>query len=122
VKRKIAILFLSFYVLGSTECHQVLRMPLLVKHYYEHQQQVDSLTFWEFLVLHYKNDVAHDDQDMSLPFKDCHHAAATSAPAVPCQRFTFTPLSPVTTENLFSFNQEQLPTSYLGEIFQPPRI
>ncbi|HRI79105.1 MAG TPA: hypothetical protein PLR06_06160 [Cyclobacteriaceae bacterium] len=97
-------------------------MPLLVEHYYQHQQQVNSLTFWEFLVLHYKTDVAHDDQDMSLPFKDCHHASATSAPAVPSQRFTFAPSPPVSAEKLFFFSHEQLPTSYLGEIFQPPRI
>lgn len=122
MKRKLVIVLLSLYVLASTECHQVLRLPLLVKHYSEHHQKADNLTFWEFLVLHYKTDVAHDDQDMRLPFKDCHHSLASSSMAVPSQRFMLTPLSPALVEKILSFNHPQVHSSFPGEVFQPPRI
>jgi hypothetical protein len=122
VKRKFVIVLLSLYLIASTEFHQVLRLPLLVEHYVEHHEQVKDMTFWEFLVMHYKTDVPHDDQDMSLPFKDCHHSLTAQAIAMPVQKISLTSLIPTQGDRLLSFDHSQFHSSYLGEIFQPPKI
>ena len=74
MKQKLIIALLSLYLIASTEFHQVLRLPLLVEHYVEHHELVKDMTFWEFLVMHYESDVAHDDQD------SVQQARATSKP------------------------------------------
>jgi hypothetical protein len=121
VKSKIIVGLLFVYLLSSTEVHELLRLPLLVRHYAEHKEQVTEITFWEFLVMHYETDVAHDDQDMRLPFKTCHHSLASAAMAVTSQRITLSiPLSVMVKQGLASHHSAPL-ASYLEEIFQPPK-
>ena len=122
MKQKLTIALLSLYLIASTEFHQVLRLPLLVGHYAEHHELVKDMTFWEFLVMHYESDVAHDDQDMRLPFKDCHHSLTAQAIAMPVQKISLTLLTPTQGDRLLSFEHSQFLSSYLGEIFQPPKI
>jgi hypothetical protein len=122
VKAKIVIVLLAAYLIGSTEFHQVLRLPLLVEHYTEHRAQVQEMSFWEFLVMHYKTDVPHDDTDMSLPFKDCHHASAVSFTVLPSQRITLALSAMAPSKPLHFFNNSFFHSSYLGKIFQPPKV
>lgn len=122
MKAKIVIFLVSMYLITSTEFHQVLKLPLLVKHYVEHQEKVNDITFWEFLVMHYKTDVAHDDQDMSLPFKDCHHSITAQALAMPTQKISLDSQPTMVSRRLPIFTHTQFLSSYPGEIFQPPRI
>jgi hypothetical protein len=121
VKSKISLAILLVYLVASTELHQVFKLPLLFQHYTEHKVQVQEMTFLEFLVMHYKSDVAHDDQDMKLPFKDCHHSATSSITAIPVQKISIqAPASPPG-EKLRAINQNPFHSSFLDEIFQPPR-
>ena len=95
---------------------------MLVEHYAEHHELVKDMTFWEFLVMHYESDVAHDDQDMRLPFKDCHHSLTAQSIAMPVQKIALTSLTPIQGDRPLSFDQSQFHSSYLEEIFQPPKI
>ena len=119
MRNKLILLLVSLYLLGSTEFHQVLKLPLLLEHYAEHRGKVE-MTFWEFLVMHYETDVPHDDRDMSLPFKDCHHSQSAQFVAVPHQNITLIDTSS-SIKILPLFCHSHLTASYLGEIFQPPR-
>ena len=119
MKRKAILLLVSLYLLGSTEFHQVLKLPLLVRHYEEHRGQAE-MTFWEFLVMHYETDVPHDDQDMSLPFKDCHHSQTAQSMGLPSQHITLAVIR-VSDEVPPSFYHADLGSTVLEEIFQPPR-
>jgi hypothetical protein len=121
VKGKIIVGMLLIYLVSSTEVHELVRLPLLVKHYQEHKEQVTGITFWEFLVMHYKTDVPHDDQDTRLPFKTCHHSLASTALAVTSQRITLTIPLPVVVKQELSSHHSIPQASYLEEIFQPPR-
>src|SRR3954462_3822335 len=117
MRSKIIMGLLLAYLVSSTEVHELLRLPLLVKHYQEHKQQVADITFWEFLVMHYETDVPHDDQDMRLPFKTCHQTLASPALAVTSQGVTLTiPLSVVVKQSLPS-DHGAPNASYLEEIF-----
>jgi hypothetical protein len=122
VKERFVIALIALYLIASTEFHQVLKLPLLVQHYTEHHDQVQDMTFWEFLVMHYETDVPHDDQDMSLPFKDCHHPLTAQSIAMPVQKISLAALTPVQTDRLPIFDHSGFHSSYLEEIFQPPKI
>ncbi|HWA35580.1 MAG TPA: hypothetical protein VG737_15670 [Cyclobacteriaceae bacterium] len=121
MKRKIIFGLLFAYLVSSTEAHELLRLPLLFKHYQEHREQVADITFWEFLVMHYETDVPHDDQDTRLPFKTRNHSLASTALAVTSQRITLTIPLPVVVKTALSPQHSVPNASYLDEIFQPPR-
>ncbi len=72
MKRCIAILFITIFVLSSTEAHQLLRVPYIFKHYIEHHRENNQISFLTFLDMHYMHGSprgADYDEDMKLPFK-----------------------------------------------------
>ena len=121
VKRILSIFFLALYLISFTELHQVLRLPLLVDHFNEHQAQVPDMSFIEFLVMHYETDVPHDATDMKLPFKDCGHSIVASPIAVTTQKISLSESFATPRQEFASAYQEFIPASYLNEIFQPPK-
>jgi hypothetical protein len=120
MRRFTAIVFISLYAMTFTECHQVLKLPLLFKHYQEHSSAVD-MTFVEFLVMHYKTDVPHDDTDMQLPFKTCGHSQAASTIALITQKITLKEPTAVDAVSQIAFYQQISPSLLSHDIFQPPR-
>ncbi len=126
VKRFIAISFLSITLFSQTEFYQLLKLPVLFKHFTEHRSNNLNISFAEFLVLHYvtphQNDADHD-RDMQLPFKstDCvqsnlltffisnHDAIEVAAPEVPSVQTAFV-------------NTDWIPSIHVADIWQPPRI
>jgi hypothetical protein len=72
LKQQIAIFLFAIFLIGNSPCKEVLKLPLLVQHFAEHQQQHPNLTFLQFLQMHYLHDnanVADHDTDLKLPFK-----------------------------------------------------
>lgn len=121
MRRSLATFFFLLYAISFTEIHQALRLPVLLEHYYEHSANVE-LTFWEFLVMHYETDVAHDETDNSLPFKECGHSASVPTIAVP--HFYQVPQNrPVQTgKDHHSFYLSRSPQLSGVDIFQPPKV
>jgi hypothetical protein len=112
---------LVLYINSYTEFHETLRLPVLLEHYAEHKQQVKDMSFWEFLVMHYKTDVSHDSQDNRLPFKDRGHSFTAPVMALPIQKIALNESTPLTEINHSSAYTEADVTSHLSDIFQPPR-
>lgn len=121
MRRLLSIGFLLLYLGSFTELHQVMRLPLLVEHFVEHQSLVPQMSFLEFLVMHYKTDVPHDATDMSLPFKDCSHSVVTPTSVLPEQKIALSEQPALNTQTFSSFYFSFLPASHLSEIFQPPK-
>lgn len=107
-----------------TSLCQVYKVPLLLKHFAEHQSLNHSITFSDFLSMHYLGKDINDDddeKDMQLPFKKVE--AHTS-------NFVFVP-DPL----VFTFPRTHLPvraeygpavpqvdySTVLGSLFRPPR-
>lgn len=68
-----AIFLLAVHLGGNTELGQLLKLPTLLSHYYEHQQNDPSVGFVDFIVMHYAGDdgtTADDAADQQLP---CHN-------------------------------------------------
>jgi hypothetical protein len=73
---RLLIFIISFQLLsGGTFLPEVLKLPLLISHFQEHQAEDASITFFEFLKLHY-NDNEHTQNSNhpheKLPFKHQH--------------------------------------------------
>jgi hypothetical protein len=96
-------------------------MPLLIDHYHQHKKLVKEISFWEFLVMHYKTDVAHDSDDNQLPFKDAAHSFTASILALPIPKIILQEKEPISRVVHLSSYSESFISSHLSKIFQPPR-
>jgi hypothetical protein len=122
MRRFSAIGLLLFYLVSFTEFREVLRLPLLIEHYGEHKSQVSEMSFLEFLVMHYETDVAHDDTDMSLPFKDCGHSLGVSIVLLPSQKMSLSGPLETTSSAFHFFYLQHEPKLLAADIFQPPKL
>ena len=69
----ISLLFVYLY--STTEFNQLLKLSFLVEHFIEHKEENQSLSFLDFLKMHYLLDStkhADKEKDMKLPFKSGH--------------------------------------------------
>lgn len=72
MRKFLAIFLISIHLLGNTEVGQLVKLPSLVSHFFQHHQLDQSIDFIEFLVMHYAGDdgtTADDSFDNTLP---CH--------------------------------------------------
>jgi hypothetical protein len=105
---------------------ELLKLPILIQHYTEHKQQSSSISFIDFLDIHYMHGSPKDadyDRDMQLPFKSCTHSSLTFAAFIIPAPETFTlrriahsarKLKTILSSSDYSYN-------YLSSIWQPPR-
>ncbi|RFM28511.1 hypothetical protein [Deminuibacter soli] len=112
-------------VLHSTALNQLLKLPVLVAHYIEHQHRDSHISVLDFLSMHYwgkdinDND---DDRDRQLPFKtvDMHSLHCSFVPL----------LKPIalkqredhcTVINYPAIKDQYLPDPARASLFRPPR-
>ncbi|MBL7850494.1 MAG: hypothetical protein JNN04_06300 [Cyclobacteriaceae bacterium] len=122
MRRLAAIGMLVLHLSLFTEMNELMRLPLLVEHFMEHQAMVPEMSFFQFLAMHYKTDVAHDSTDMELPFKSCDHSVASPTFTFPQQEFELITAFTSATLQFPSHYNSFIPSTGLNEIFQPPRI
>lgn len=127
MKKCVAIFLLSLYLLSTTEAHQLLKLPLLVQHYFQHKAENNNLTLLSFLEMHYAETVVYDDdyaQDMQLPFKThAENFCVIAVPLLPTPKFEMQIVFhkiieqtiPLTNDPGYSFLSTQ-------DIFQPPKL
>jgi hypothetical protein len=99
----------------------MLRLPILLEHYSQHKQKVNDISFWEFLVMHYKSDVSHDADDNQLPFKDPGHSFTAATLALPIHKMVLKETLTLSKTNHSSSYSEIFNASHLSDIFQPPK-
>jgi len=70
VKKLISIVLLTFYLVSTTELYQLLKIPTLVEHYFEHKALNPEMPLIAFLKTHYDHPVKDGDygKDQNLPF------------------------------------------------------
>lgn len=127
MKRALAISFLSLFLLSSTGFHELLKVPALVNHYQEHQQEMPDITLWQFLCIHYAQGEVMDadhDKDMKLPYKTMDNCStATYIPLVSEEPFDFEKRIPLAmTKTIPSYYNEIIINHSLNSIWQPPKI
>ena len=124
MRKILAITLVSLHLLANTEASQLLKLPQLIHHYFQHHRQNPSINFFQFLVMHYGGDdgtTADDDFDNQLP---CHHFAHNSMTMV------FSPMTgemPEVDAPYFEINlhlsrlQANMGSGYERLVIQPPR-
>ena len=73
MRKTLAITLIAIHLLGNTEAAQLLKLPTLISHYFQHRQLDPSVTFIDFLAMHYVGDdgtSADDDIDSQLPYHE----------------------------------------------------
>lgn len=110
-----------------TSAVQLLKLPVLLEHFAEHQERDSALCFYDFLAMHYWEQEAPDgdaDRDMQLPFKksDGHtpqlQAAQVAVPIVSVRLPLLWGDRPA-----YSLTaQTALPETFKGALFKPPRV
>ncbi len=127
VRRYFIIAIVLMYLMSTTELKEFLKLPVLIEHYKEHKILNVSLSFFEFLCMHYAQYDDHDgdkDKDMKLPFKS-HSLCFSSNPVLVTLPDLYLFYSTAFFEsikkeaNYYSF---LITPSPLKSIWQPPKI
>ncbi len=126
MKKCVAILLLSLYLLSTTEAHQLLKLPSLVQHYFQHKAENNNLTLLSFLNMHYAETVVYDDdyaQDMQLPFKThAENFCVIAVPSLPAPKFEMNiVVTPVVKQTIPIINDPSYSFLSTQDIFQPPK-
>ena len=126
MKRVIAISFLFIVLTANTAFVQLLRLPTLVHHYFEHVEW-DNSTLIEFLSVHYASTINHPDDKHhdheKLPFKALECQAIQVQTFIPQTTFSIAQIIFNTVEiKKPIYNQQNYSNAYLNSIWQPPRF
>jgi hypothetical protein len=128
--KKILVLFIALQLLsGNTLLPELAKIPALITHFKEHKKEIEGLTFFHFLQMHYA-DSEHQQTDQqrhgSLPLKASHvaHAEVFNFPTNLTSPSVFETLLPQNIEQncLILYQNPYLDSHYGLSVFQPPRV
>ena len=120
----VAIFLLMICVFAYTEIGQVLKLPILVAHFNEHNAGDHKLKVWDYIREHYTNSdnvPADHERDMQLPFKTNHTCQANLVLYAPSQPETEMHIDTEPPRDFLLINEEYISSAFPGTIFQPPR-
>jgi hypothetical protein len=107
---------------SQTGAIQLLKLPELRGHLSEHQQKDKTLSFADFILMHYygsDGDTSDDSREENLPFKTATAAAsAFIVPQVSCD----VPKTQLMAEYSHARIRVRVPAAPCCDIWQPPRL
>jgi hypothetical protein len=113
--------FLFASVLPGQHLYDLNRIPMLIEHYQEHQQNhPEKVSFWEFLVMHYNSNHSEQEDHSDLPLFN-HSCQITFFVQPECSSVYSHPLTDGFT---CLYDNYSCPVSQFlkGSVFQPPRL
>jgi len=126
MRKGVAAIFLTVFLLSNTELHQFLKLPVLFEHFREHRLEDPSISFMAFLEMHYENIVIDADyqRDQQLPFRDidCDLSLVVTTDIPPQSIRIVSNEVPVISNPVFTKQDPVYSHQYLSDIFQPPRL
>jgi hypothetical protein len=119
------IFLLSIMIFSQTQLYHLLKIPVLVQHFFEHKDEEPGITFTKFIVIHYFSGNLKDkdhDRDMQLPFKTNDCLQTITSIVVPQQNVIS--VKPLVTEKKIYLNDKHnwISSNYVMDIFQPPQF
>ncbi|MGZ5221684.1 MAG: hypothetical protein ACXWV6_08240 [Chitinophagaceae bacterium] len=76
MRKSITIGLIVVHLLAHTEAGQLLRLPNLLNHFFQHHRQNPGVDFLDFIAMHYGGDDgthADDDMDSQLPYHNVNN-------------------------------------------------
>jgi len=126
VKRVLINITLILVFLCSASAGQLLKLPILVSHYLEHEHRDHDIGFIQFLSMHYWGEDANDndhDRDMQLPFKSSPNHCCNQLPSLPVTTGPVIRQFAVSTNHEFALlNELNFVNPSLSSLFRPPRV
>lgn len=123
MRKTLAITLIAIHLFGNTEASQLLKLPKLISHYFQHRHLDPSVTFIDFLAMHYGGDdgtSADDDIDKQLPYRQVDNHCLAGVYYLPDQ-YSFH-------LNVAEYNAEYgnriitgYPSKHVSLLLQPPR-
>lgn len=126
MKKLISILLLCLYLVSTTELYQLLKIPDLIEHYWEHKALNPEMSLTAFLKTHYDHPVKDKDyrKDQKLPF--IIHSAPLALVFTINQGFSFESaihnFSPLTFNKIPSKDEDLCYKGFLGSVWEPPKF
>ncbi|PTT43609.1 hypothetical protein DBR28_00425 [Chryseobacterium sp. HMWF028] len=126
MKKLISILLLSLYLVSTTEVYQLLKIPTLIEHYWEHKKLNPEMSLTAFLKTHYDHPVKDGDygKDQKLPF--VIHSAPLNLIFTINRGFYFETvtyhISPLQSHKIPSKNEDFCYKGFTGSIWEPPKL
>ncbi len=126
MKKFTAILLLTAYLFSTTELHQLLKLPMVFEHFAEHQEKNKTISFLQFLNLHYMHGSPKDkdySEDMKMPFKTADNCVYLVSPVVipPLVAVLENHVVYILQKEMHVPKDELIPSSYLSKVWQPPK-
>ena len=128
MRKHIAIVLLSVYLLSFQEFRQVLKFPLLIEQFVKHEVVGNDYTLMGFIEHHYFNNIKDSDyqQDMKLPFKTYDFSMVSSSMVIILVEIeNYLPEKPksIIAERKSNFVYiKEFVSEYHYSVFQPPEI
>ena len=125
LKKWTAISFLLIFLCANTELGQLLKLPALIHHYLEHEEDDAGISFISFLHKHYDEEKSHssaNNEHEKLPFKshDLGFSQATFIFQTPVGFELQVDKTVIIKENI-SYSTPFYSSSLLSRIWQPPK-
>lgn len=101
-----------------------MKLPVLVQHYQEHKAMYKSISFFDFLSMHYLNDNPKDadhHRDMQLPFKAVENHTSISVFIPSIDGFELNKTYYSIKQSFVPQNKDFYSSSHLDNIWQPPK-
>ncbi|TAH39919.1 MAG: hypothetical protein EYC69_12495 [Bacteroidetes bacterium] len=124
MKKALALLLFSAYLISTTEIGQLLKLPLLIEHFFKHKEQSESHSIYDFFSMHYGEHAGSDKEHEKLPFKS-HDGCINSILLVSVSNtFSAPSISSFSFEiKTFNFYDDLfLTSSFQANIWQPPKF
>ena len=126
MRKYFAISLFCIYLFSTTEMNQLLKVPLLIEHYFDHQEENTNLTLFQFLNMHYTNPHPIDKnhkKDMDLPFKSHSHcSSAISMNFLISEGINLQTPETESPRKICAYKDQLLIDPLLTKILQPPRF
>ena len=125
--KKITVLFLlSVYVFSATDLKEFFKLNVLSQHFEETKQLDNSVTFLDFLVMHYVTDDGNsndNDTDEKLPFKSADVHSTVNFVSIPYQFISLAFTSfPDSKSYFFHHDDSFIVTNYQALVWHPPQF
>jgi len=124
MRKVLAILLISIHLTGNTEVGQLLKLPQLLNHFFQHHRQDPDINFFEFIAMHYAGDdgtTADDDIDSQLP---CHNPNQSTISVVYSPMLKDPPTIDFSICGTREYNSRlltRITSEHVSLILQPPR-
>ena len=126
IKKITAGLLIGIYFLSGTVTSELLKLPVLADHYYDHKEEQSGTSLLSFIIDHYSKEDGTDKdaaEDSKLPFKSPESFIGFAAVYMPPPVIMQQVEKPVALSNTIFFIQNDafISAQYLAAIWQPPR-